>query len=141
VPRLAVRSVPLAQTRALRRVVLRPYLTTEELAAHEPPGAVAFGAFEGDELVAVGLVGREGEPGAWRIRGMATQPHARGRGAGAAVLDALVRHAAANGATSVWCNARTGAVSLYERAGLRVVSEVFEPPGIGPHVRMEMRDP
>ena len=33
------------------------------------------------------------------------------------------------------------AISLYQRAGLSVVSEVFEPPDIGPHVRMEMRDP
>jgi ribosomal protein S18 acetylase RimI-like enzyme len=135
----AVRPIPLEQTRALRQAVLRPHLTVEELVSHEPAGSEAFGAFDGEELVAVGLVGREGEPGAWRIRGMATAEHARGRGAGAAVLGALVRHATEHGATSVWCNARTGAISLYERAGLRVVSEVFEPPGIGPHVRMEMK--
>jgi uncharacterized protein (TIGR02453 family) len=141
VPGLAVRPVPLAQTRALRQAVLRPYLSEQELAAHEPPGSVAFGAFDGDELVSVGLVGREGEPGAWRVRGMATAPRARGRGAGGAVLGALVRHAGGHGATSVWCNARVPAITLYERAGLRVVSDVFELPDIGPHVRMEMRDP
>jgi uncharacterized protein (TIGR02453 family) len=123
----------------LRQAVLRPHQTVEDLAAHEPTGAVAFGTFEGDDLVAVGLIGPEGEPGAWRVRGMATAPEARGRGAGAAVLDALVRHASAHGATSVWCNARVRAIPLYERAGLRVVSEVFEPPDIGPHVRMELR--
>jgi uncharacterized protein (TIGR02453 family) len=134
----AVRPVPLVQTRALRQAVLRPHQTVEELASHEPAGAVAFGTFDGDELVAVGLIGPEGDPGAWRIRGMATAPQARGRGAGTAVLDALVRHASAHGATGVWCNARVRAVPLYERAGLRVVSEVFEPPDIGPHVRMEL---
>ena len=135
---LAARSVPLEQTRALRQAVLRPYLTVEDMAGHEPAGAVAFGAFDGDELVAVGLVGPEGEPGAWRVRGMATAPQARGRGAGTAVLAALLRHASAHGATSVWCNARVRAIPLYERAGLRVVSDVFEPPDIGPHVRMEL---
>ena len=51
----------------------------DELASHEPADAVAFGAFEGDELVAVGLVGPEGEPGDWRVRGTATKPEARGR--------------------------------------------------------------
>ena len=51
---------------------------------------------------------------------------------------ALLRHASAHGATSVWCNARVRAIPLYERAGLRVVSDVFEPPDIGPHVRMEL---
>ena len=138
VSQLAVSPVPLEQTRALRQAVLRPYLTVDDLAAHEPPGSVAFGAFEGEDLVAVGLVGPEGEPGAWRIRGMATAPRARGRGAGTAVLGALVRHASEQGATGVWCNARVRAIPLYERAGLRVVSDVFEPPDIGPHVRMEL---
>lgn len=70
---------------------------------------------------------------------MATAAHARGRGAGAAVLDALVRHAAARGATRVWCNARTPARSLYERAGFTVVSDEFELPEIGPHFVMELR--
>jgi GNAT superfamily N-acetyltransferase len=138
VSQLAVRPLPLEQTRALRQAVLRPHLTVEDLAGHEPPGAVAFGAFDGDELVGVGLVGPDGEPGAWRIRGMATAEAARGRGAGMAVLGALVRHAQAHGAMSVWCNARVRAIPLYERAGLRVASEVFEPPDIGPHVRMEL---
>jgi uncharacterized protein (TIGR02453 family) len=136
---LAVRPVPLEATRPLRQAVLRPHQTVDELAADEPAGSLAFAAFDGDALVAVGLVGREGAREAWRVRGMATEPGARGRGAGTAVLDALVRHAEGEGALLVWCNARTGAISLYERAGFEVVSEVFEPPHIGPHVRMERR--
>src|SRR5215213_339767 len=138
-PPLTVRTVPLAQTRALRQAVLRPHQTVEDVAAHEVPGAIAVGAFHGDELVAVGLTGPDGGPGAWRVRGMATVPAARGRGAGAAVLDGLVRHALAAGATRVWCNARTPARSLYERAGFAVVSDEFELPEIGPHLVMELR--
>ena len=136
--KIEVRAVPLADTRALRRQVLRPHQTVDELAHDEPPGAVAFGAFEGDELVAVGLVGPDGEPGDWRVRGMATRPHARGQGAGTAVLSTLVAHAIAHGATRVWCNARTPALTLYERAGFVVASDEFEPPHIGPHYRMEL---
>jgi hypothetical protein len=41
-----VRALPLADTRALRQQVLRPHQTVEELADHEPAGAVAFGAFQ-----------------------------------------------------------------------------------------------
>src|ERR1700761_82233 len=108
---IQVREIALADTRALRREVLRPDSSLEDLASHEPDGSIAFGAFDGEELVAVGLVGRDGEdPGDWRVRGMATKPHARGRGAGTAVLQALVRHAVAQGATRVWCNARTRAL-------------------------------
>ena len=51
-----MRPIAIECTRALRRDVLRPYMSVEELATHEPPGAVAFGAFDGDELVAVGAI-------------------------------------------------------------------------------------
>ena|SRR5205085_8883194 len=102
----------------------------------EPPDAFAVGAFDSEELVAVGLIGPEGEPGAWRVRGMATVPAARGQGAGASVLSALLEHARAAGATRIWASVRTPARSLYERAGFGAVSDVFEPPHIGPHVIM-----
>jgi ribosomal protein S18 acetylase RimI-like enzyme len=138
VAQFELRPVPLAETRGLRREVLRPHQTVEELARHEPAGAVAFGAFDGSELVAVGLVGPDGDPGDWRVRGMATAPHARGRGAGSEILRALVGHAIAHGATRVWCNARTSALTLYQRVGFAIASDEFHPPGIGPHYRMEL---
>ena len=85
----------------------------------------------------MGLIGPQGAPGSWRVRGMATAPHARGRGAGTAVLGALLDHAAAEGAARVWCNVRIGARSLYERAGFHVSSEEFALPETGPHLVME----
>ncbi len=137
---ILARAVPLAQTRALRQAVLRPHETIEQVAADEAPDAFAVGGFDGDELIAVGLIAPDGGPGAWRVRGMATAPHARGRGGGGAVLDALVSHAVAHGAERIWCNARVPAVPFYERAGMRVISEEFELPNIGPHVVMEIRE-
>jgi len=138
-----VRQVPIEQTRPLRHAVLRPHQSLDALAAHEPPGAYAVGAFaDDDRLIAVGFVGPDGTaPGGWRVRGMATRSDARGQGAGRAILAALVHYAGAHGATRVWCNARTPARSLYERAGFAVVSEEFELPEIGPHLVMELRDP
>lgn len=135
---MEVRQVPLSETRALRRAVLRPHQTMEELAAHEGAQAFAVGAFDHGELIAVGFVTSEGGAGAWRIRGMATAGEHRGRGAGTAVLEALVDHAAEQGATRIWCNARTRAVPLYERAGFTKASDEFDLPGIGPHVVMEL---
>jgi GNAT superfamily N-acetyltransferase len=139
VPDILLRAVEVEQTRRLRQAVLRPHQTLEELAGSEPADAVAVGAFDGDDLIAVGLLAPDGQPGGWRIRGMATAPLARGRGAGTAVLEALVRHAKTHGARRVWCNARTPARSLYERVGMRVSSDEFELPDIGPHVVMEMQ--
>lgn len=134
-----VRPMALADTRPLRRRVLRPTLSEADLAGHEPAGALAFGAFDGeDRLVATGLAGPDGEGiGGWRIRGMATEPDQRGKGAGAAVLQALVASALAAGATRIWCNARTPARRFYLRAGFREASAEFELPDIGPHVVME----
>jgi GNAT superfamily N-acetyltransferase len=138
VTEMLVREVPIAQTRPLRRAILRPHDSEETVASHEPDDAFALGAFQGEELVAVGFIGVDGPPGSWRIRGMATVARLRGEGVGSAVLAGLIEHARAAGATRVWCNARTPARSFYARAGFRVVSEEFEIPGIGPHFVMEL---
>ena len=134
-----VRPIPVQETRALRQVVLRAHEAVEQMASSEAAGTFALGAFDGDELIAIGMIAPDGEPGGWRIRGMATAPRARGGGAGTAVLDGLLEHALTAGAQRIWCNARTPARSLYERAGMSVVSEEFDLPRMGPHVVMEMR--
>jgi GNAT superfamily N-acetyltransferase len=145
-----VRQIPIADTRPLRHAVLRPNEPLDRLLDHEPDDAFAVGAFEHDQLLAIGFIAPASSPeegddelpkghtaGVWRIRGMATVEHVRGRGLGAAVLDALVVHAIAEGAVLVWCNARTPARSFYQRAGFHVVSAEFEIPGIGSHYVME----
>jgi ribosomal protein S18 acetylase RimI-like enzyme len=139
VPELIAREISLTETRPLRHAVLRPHEPVKSLASNEPFDAYAVGVFDGEALIAVGFVAPDGEPGAWRVRGMATAAAARGSGAGTAVLDALLRHAIDSGASRVWCNARTPARSLYERAGFRAVSEEFELPDIGPHFVMERK--
>jgi GNAT superfamily N-acetyltransferase len=136
VRRFELREIPLAQTRELRRTVLRPHQTMTELASHEPANAYAVGAFDGDELIAVGFVAPSDER-SWRIRGMATAAGHRGRGAGSRVLSELVDHAVRHGAARIWCNARVSARSLYERGGFAVVSDEFDAPQTGPHYVME----
>jgi GNAT superfamily N-acetyltransferase len=121
--------------------VLRPHLTIEEMVGSEPPDAFAVGGFEDEKLIAVGLVGPDGDPGWWRVRGMATAPEARGRGAGSEVLAALFEYAREHGAVGVWASVRVPARTLYERAGMRVESEVYELPKIGPHVIMRLELP
>jgi GNAT superfamily N-acetyltransferase len=137
---IRVRPVPVEQTRPLRRAVLRPHQSLDEMPDSEPDDAYAVGAFESDELIAVGLIGPDPKRGvgSWRVRGMATEAPSRGRGFGAAVLAALLEHARAKGALSVWCTVRTPARSLYERAGFRALSDEFEIPNIGPHFVMEL---
>jgi GNAT superfamily N-acetyltransferase len=100
--------------------------------------------FDGGETIAGASVMREPfpehpGPDDWRIRGMATRAHARGRGAGGLLLRMCVAHAAAASGASggvLWCNARVGARRFYERAGMAVAGDVFEISGIGPHLLM-----
>ena len=70
---------------------------------------------------------------------MATEPDVRGAGFGAALLAGCIEHAAAAGASEVWCNARMVAVDFYRRFGFEAVSEELDVPGIGRHVVMARR--
>lgn len=109
------------------------------LEAH--PATAHFAALAGERVLSVGSVmadahPRDPEANDWRVRGMATVPEQRGQGLGARVLAALEAHAREEGGGRVWCNARIGARSFYERAGWAVEGEEYEIPGIGPHLLM-----
>ena len=96
---------------------------------------------EHGDAIAVASVMREpfpAHPSAsdWRLRGMATRPGERGRGAGRKLLELCIAHARGDGGTLLWCAARVPARGFYEHAGLAVAGDVFEIPRIGPHVLM-----
>ncbi len=59
----------------------------------------------------------------------------RGRGAGRALLEALLDCAVRQGLTRVTLSAQTHAIGFYERAGFHVVGELFIDAGI-PHRKM-----
>lgn len=67
---------------------------------------------------------------------MASAPTLRNRGIGTALLEACDLHVRERGGTRLWCNARIGARTLYERGGFLVEGEHFEIPTIGPHYLM-----
>ena len=75
---------------------------------------------------------------AWQLRGMATDPAVRGTGAGLRLLTEA-RAVLSVWSPVYWCNARRNAVGFYQRAGWTVVSEEFNVPDVGPHVRMVTR--
>lgn len=127
--------------RGLRHRILRPGQDPEATVypGDADPDTVHLGAFEGDRLVGIASLYHEprlGRSGGWRLRGMAVEREARGRGFGVALLAASVDHVAAAGGDEVWCNAREAAVGFYRRCGFEVVGEEFDIPGIGRHVVM-----
>jgi YbgC/YbaW family acyl-CoA thioester hydrolase len=74
-------------------------------------------------------------PGVARIGRMAAIQALRGSGVGRAVLDALLRTAAARGDREVRLHAQTSAQGFYARAGFVPLGEVFEEAGID-HIEM-----
>ncbi len=139
---MIVREIAPAASADLRRDVLRGGRPVP-LPGDEGP-AFHVGVYDAGVLVATGNVRATPVPwlpdeAGWRVRGMATDPGHRGRGAGALVLDALTAHAREHGGGVLWCNARTPAQRFYERAGLQTRGEPWDEPEIGPHVVMWRR--
>ncbi|MDG9703358.1 GNAT family N-acetyltransferase [Streptomyces sp. DH37] len=150
IPVIRTAVVPVSEVLDLRWQVLRPGLPRESAAFPEDgdPAAFHIAAYEGDDpaVLGCGTFFPEPFPGpapgplpgstasAYRFRGMASAPAARGRGYGAAVLRAGAAEAAARGAGLLWCNGRTPARGFYERQGFAVHGEEFEIEGVGPHL-------
>jgi GNAT superfamily N-acetyltransferase len=141
---VTITRVPPEVTHPLRRRVLRPGASGHvRLSADDHPATAAFAATTpAGDVVGTAIVYPEPcpwqpqRPGAWRLRGMATDPGRRSGGIGARVLRAVLDHVRAQGGALVWCNARTPARRFYERAGFAPHGEPWDDPDIGPHVAM-----
>jgi predicted GNAT family N-acyltransferase len=144
---IEIRAVTAEDVRPIRRRVLRAGLPRPDVAFEGDDADDTFhaGAFVDGRLVAVATVLRRPPPDApaaepaWQVRGMATEPAARGRGLGGELLERCVEHVVRAGGGVVWCNARTRAVPFYERHGFVRDGEAFDVADLGPHVRMRRR--
>jgi predicted GNAT family N-acyltransferase len=141
---LRVGEAPVEKIIDLRHRVLRQGLPRES--AHfegdDEPTTRHFAALSSREDVigcaTVVFNSWEGQP-AWQLRGMAVDANFRGAGVGRRLLDAVEAHVSRSSAPLLWCNARIGATEFYQRLNWVVVSEQFEIPTAGPHVRMMKR--
>lgn len=123
----------------LRARILRPGQPAERchFPGDDAPGTVHLGAFAGARLVGIAALMEES---GLRLRGMAVEEDARGRGIGAALVR-QVHAIAAERRQPLWCNARAAVVGFYEKMGWAVEGERFDLPEIGPHFRMRWRPP
>lgn len=137
---LIVRPASAAEVRPVQMQVLRP---------HGPlPGDRPFpsdwhhlAAVIGDQVIGACSLGPAAWPREdlahlvaphWQVRSLAVVPAHRG-GVGSALVAACTDLAADQGVGSVWATARVAALSLYERAGWRVLGPEWDKPGVGPH--------
>jgi predicted GNAT family N-acyltransferase len=138
-----VREATLAETLPLRAAVLRPGGRPADMPGDDDPGTLHLAARNRAGEV-VGVIRfhpnpcpwRPAEEHAWQLRGMATAPAVRGRGAGRALVAEGLRRVTGLGGRLVWCDARAAAAGFYERMGFTVVAGPYELAPIGPHVGM-----
>lgn len=138
-----IRRVDLEQIIDLRHAVLRAGLprSTAIFEGDRRADARHYGAFDGASLigcVTLHLNAWEGSP-AWQLRGMAVAPPHQSRGVGRQLLGFLERDLAESPVRQLWCNARVPAAGFYQKLGWAVVSDPFDIPTAGPHVKMTRR--
>jgi len=140
---LTVEEVTADVTYALRQAVLRPGggdvtwagdedATTFHLAVRDAAGEVLGVA----RFSPAPCPWRPLARAPWQLRGMATEPVARGSGVGRTLVVEGLRRVAERGGDVVWCDARVTAAGFYQRMGFTVVTGEYDKPGIGPHVGM-----
>lgn len=145
-PKTVVLPVSVEAIIDLRHTILRQGLPRDSalFEGDHDEGSLHWGAWVEDRLVGCVTLHAsrwEDEP-AWQLRGMAVGDGYRKLGVGRELLRAVDQHVV-NGKERhiLWCNARVPAAGFYQKFGWAIVSDVFEIPTAGPHVRMLKRFP
>jgi len=148
VPHVQIRLATLEEITHLRHQVLRQGLPLEAaiFEGDLDPASRHYGAFISNSPAprAAGCatlhLNQWLDESAWQLRGMATAPDFRGRGLGRDILGFIEADIQAiQPIRLLWCNARVPAIRFYQRLGWQLVSDEFEIPTAGPHVRMVKR--
>lgn len=140
---ISVKPIPPELTYDIRHIVLRTglardtcYWDTDRLS-----GAFHLGGWLNTKQVGVATFQPEPDPdipeeSAYRLRGMAVLPDARGFGVGALLLLCGEDRVRQMGINRLWCDARIGAADFYRKYGWESAGEAYEIPTAGLHYRM-----
>ena len=140
---MTIRRVHASDVIDLRHAILRAGLSRETARFPGDDNAIArhYGAFEEDCLIGCVTLHPSTwrDAPAWQLRGMAVDKGHQSNGVGKALIDFLEADLRDSHTLQLWCNARVPAAKFYEKMGWRIVSEPFEIPTAGPHVKMTKR--
>lgn len=139
-----IQPITAEQTYVLRHSVLWPDKPLSYVQVENDDTGHHFGAFCGEELVAVIslFVGREatlphGSPAA-RFRKFATRPDWQRQGIGTQLLSRVIAEATGRGASTLWCDARLASADFYRKFGMQPDGDVFYKGPI-PYTRMSRK--
>lgn len=122
-PTVLIRPIDYPQTYALRHAVLWPDKPPEYVCLDDDPVGHHFGAFSGNELVAV--ISLFVSNGVGRFRKFATHPPCQRLGIGTQLLHQVIAEARRLGAVSLWCDSRLDAADFYRKFGMQPEGDLF----------------
>jgi ribosomal protein S18 acetylase RimI-like enzyme len=140
-----IKFVSLNEVLPLRSLVLRNGKALEQsvFAGDEAESAIHLANIVDDEIISVLTFHAaelpEFEGHGFQLRGMATLPKHRGKGAGNQLLNFAITFLRGRKVNYIWCNARKAALSFYRGMGFEIISEEFIIEGIGPHRKMYLK--
>lgn len=120
---MTIRPIQPEQTYPLRHEVLWPDKPFAYVMLEEDAEGRHFGAFRGDELLAV--ISLFEKDGVARFRKFATRPDCQRQGIGTRLLARVIEEARQLGAHKLWCDARLSAADFYQRFGMKPEGTVF----------------
>lgn len=142
---LLIKEISSEDTVPLRSKILRPGQDIKNCIYPNDGDKDAFhlGAFIETKQIAIVSFYKENHPDLtgkiqYRFRGMATLNEYRKKGYASSLLRFAFQKIKLMNGDQVWCNARINAITLYENMGMKVSSEEFDIPGIGPHLVMKI---
>ncbi|HAS6548312.1 TPA: GNAT family N-acetyltransferase [Vibrio parahaemolyticus] len=119
-----IRKVSTAEVLPIRHLVLWPDKSPSFCEVEGDRSAIHYGAFVDGKLVCVASVYNNGLEA--RLRKFATLPEHQRKGIGTKVIMHLINDLKRENVSYFWCDARTSALSFYQKFGLCVEGEEFQ---------------
>ncbi|WP_435355876.1 GNAT family N-acetyltransferase [Emticicia sp. SJ17W-69] len=132
---IEIKEITAAETWPLRHKVMWPNKPFEFVILPEDEDGLHYGLYEKERLVSVISLFKFGNEG--QFRKFATDKDFQGKGYGSKLLNYLMKEAKLLNIKYLFCSARVNAISLYEKFGMKVVSDVVRKNGKD-YVKMEI---
>ncbi|BAV08153.1 Acetyltransferase (GNAT) domain-containing protein [Filimonas lacunae] len=124
---MEIKEVPLDIIWQMRKEVMYPSFTIDEVKLADDATGLHMGVYEADTPVSVVSVFIKNQQ--LQFRKFATLTTLQGKGYGKALLSHVMQLAQQQQCTAVWCNARVSAAPFYQRFGMQPVGEQWQQHG------------
>lgn len=141
-----IKEICAKETYPIRHKILRPHQSFEECKYDTDllDSTFHIGAETKNNIVSVAsfsveLCSELSRSKQYRLRAMATLPEYQRQNIGKSIVAYAEKVLEQNNIDFIWCKGRTEVKGYYEKLGFKPAGEVFNYPGLGPHIIMVKR--